>query len=820
MRKSNIYLFIFITILFFDLPYAFCQIDDDLVLQNISNKMQLYSKGKKSSIIFSHFDKNVYNTAEKVWFTTYVLKPISELNNYHTFSVALIKNDNKKIINTQEFALNNGIGSGCFTLPDSIMPGAYSIVTFTNMLLNNEVDDIFVQPITIKSSSSPDLVINISIIDSAYVSDSLRVLVKVSNSAYTGINNQMVNYSLGIGQYMTSGVVKTNQNGEAFICLSKKVLSPDKSLLKVFVKHNFDYKETFLQVPNLDEKVSVSFYPEGGVMVDNLTSIVGFETKDALGTPIQVKGSIYENNDKLFNVSSNQRGYGKFILKRLPGKIYSFKIEDDEIKSSHFFPLPKSLPNGVTLQIPKAIVNDTLDVLVQGTEINKKFTILLHNFEQVFNKFDFVLTKSSKKIKFLLNDIPKGLFEITIIDSNSLPLAERIAFAHFNKRINVDISTSKETYQVRDSIFLKVKVTDDLGLPQKSFFSFACVQDARIDPFKYREITSTFYLSNQLLSAPIDNLYTDKTSNKSTELLEDILLIKGWRKFKWQDMINVQEKDTISFISSLNYTASLKVNDDHKSKNGYNLLILKDDGYESIQSGVTTFTIPPTAFRTVGNSVLISVNDNHKEPVAFSIQNPYKISIEKIKQANLFSGSDYSYHNYKKKQPLNISLDESIKQLETVVVTSYIKCNRPSQLNACGDYVCKNGALNCPVHVYCGTPAIDGKQYYISMGGQLKMTTYNCFASSKSPSSSSVLMSGISSPRIFYGVEYQIDGNDEDILLNTLNWQNGVITNERGEAIIKFKASDLTGKFKCILNGITSMDKFSATKDFIIKKNL
>ena len=785
-----------------------------LFIDSLTNKMSWFSKKTSSSTIYSHFDKNVYSPGETVWFASYVLNPITSIQAYQTVSIAVVKNEDKKVFQNQEYALFNGIARGNIILSDSLKPGAYSLMVYTNLLKNGMPEDVFIQPITIRQSGNPDMKIILKNLESKNIDDSIKVEVKLVTNSIAPITNQFVNYVLGTGSSMTTGKVKTDGKGEAIIALKKSITNIEKSLLKVFVEKGFDYRESYIQLPKYEENVKVTFYPEGGTLLSGLVNVIGIETKDVLGTPIAVKGGIYEGDNLVEKIATSEEGMAKFSLNIENGKQYYFKVEDKQYATSSKTMLPNALSKGYGLQIKNSVCNDTLDLTILSTDIDKKVTIILHNYQEVYSSVDVVFKKNIRKIKFPLTTVPKGLLAVTLLDENKQPWAERLFFANYHKRLQLSIQPIENRVNVRGKATVKVKITDSEGNPQQAYFSFACVQDNKVENKKATDLESYFSVGNHISSMGVG---LSEAFHKNKQSFDLHLLIKGWRKYKWQAMLETVASDTLSKIDYIRYKAIAKPA--VKAYNpSYTMQLLKEEKFELVQSSTDEFEVEPSFLHTFGKKIMVSLQDKRKDNIPFSFENPFKPVAQKFTKENSFLGSDYGFATFKKQPITTIALEESVNQLDEVIVTTYVKCTRPTERNACGDYVCKTLALNCPVHVTCGTPAIDGQKYYMTIGGKMQLAVYNCFGANKAIGANFLSIVGIKREKVFYGVDYELDGKDDQIFLTTLHWNGGNVTNSTGEAEITFNTSDLVGKFKCIVNGITANDKFSGSTILTVVK--
>jgi hypothetical protein len=93
-------------------------------------------------------------------------------------------------------------------------------------------------------------------------------------------------------------------------------------------------------------KIEISFFPEGGSLVDNVSSVVAFKAVNPLGKGCDVSGKIFSSAGELIKTfKSSHLGMGSFLLRPLAGVSYYSIVKDttgNEIRSE----IPKTLPAG------------------------------------------------------------------------------------------------------------------------------------------------------------------------------------------------------------------------------------------------------------------------------------------------------------------------------------------------------------------------------------------------------------------------------------------------------------------------------------------
>ena len=93
---------------------------------------------------------------------------------------------------------------------------------------------------------------------------------------------------------------------------------------EIIVINSTDEKDKIADEVNyVENKVTISFFPEGGSLVDNVSSIVAFKATNSLGKGCDIAGKIYSSNgDLITKFKSTHLGMGSFLLKPLPGLSY------------------------------------------------------------------------------------------------------------------------------------------------------------------------------------------------------------------------------------------------------------------------------------------------------------------------------------------------------------------------------------------------------------------------------------------------------------------------------------------------------------------
>jgi hypothetical protein len=786
-----------------------------LMADSIKERIKQYSLQHPSATLFIHFDKNVYANNEHVWFTAYLLK-----NNttavHHTLGVGLMRNDDRSILAEGKFKIESGLAFGNLILPDSVPPGNYTFICYTDKVINGNPSALFEQPITIRSSRTDGFVVELILRDSINAgSDSAKVLVRAYKQDLSVVNKAAVNYFIGERTSpLLKGKMMTDKIGEAEIKIPLKQINGSNNILQTDVSNGAEVKTFSLKLPVYKKETNVKFYPEGGNLVAGAKNVVGWEVKNSEGEPLMVRGGLFENGKRIATVYTDQNGIGKFNLATQGGSDYHLKLDDVMNNNDTVYVLPHLLQDAPVLSIKNALASDTLIVDLTKPKPGDQWLILIHNYQDSY--LDFAIPSASKNIslKIALDEVPKGLNAITLLDASGRPWAERIFFAHYDRKNLVKISTDTSFYTTRQKVKVHIKIADAEHQPVKAVFSIASVQANRLDPKKMIDIESYFYLRNDLSPFPSrSEIMTEDTENK--EYLETVLLVKAWRRYLWQDVERTIASDTIQQNDSLTFTGYVLKNNKPLKKPIQIIATNVIDSKISALAGLTTdstgrFILPMDMIENLSLNGVIKLAVLSEDKLLYKIvlNYPYKnlnsklASRLQLENNRLFIASQSSRADV-------LPSGEVAKKMAAVV----IKTKKDNSIywskgaNVCGDYVCMYNILNCLNHPpgTSGThaPIVGGR--YMVFGRET--IYYGCSELWRGKNKDyETTIDGIGAPMEFYVDDLSKKELSDPQYLSTIYWNHAIVTDSNGEASMEFYTGDIVGRFRIVLQGITEND--------------
>ena len=543
-KKSNINFTKIITLfscILFLLPANTWAQENELKVSNASFAEKIYLQ----------LDKKVYTNGDTVWFKCIVSNAseniLSVLSN--VLYVELIGADEvirqKKLIK-----IENGIGQGSFDLDKKIPKGNYLIRAYTQWNQNFDTDFIFEEYIQVftNETTNSEPIPNIKLIKEETADDHLEVLFnpKVIDSLH---KNKLIVY-LSVDDKKDSLLLKKDKN-DRYILDYDITKGSQFATLKMETENGKFYTKTV--VLNKDY-IDLQFFPESGQLVQGLTSKVAFKALDANGKGKIVEGDIIDENQTVLTAfKSNTLGMGLFFIPNADStKNYYARLKSSSLK----FKLPKVATTGTILSVNKQ--GDKVLVTALSNYLQNDSIYLRISFRgiELYEK-KIHLNQGLYSSLIATTDIPEGIVVFTLLDHAKNPIAERLYFNEKpQSRIQIKLSTDKNTYAKRALTILNIETTNDGNEPIKANTSILVINKEELGNLQsLRQNILSYFLIDSELKGNIENPgYYFKNETKNFNDLEALMLTQGWSKYNY-----AKSYKSLSFIPEKSLTVSGKV---------------------------------------------------------------------------------------------------------------------------------------------------------------------------------------------------------------------------------------------------------------------
>lgn len=515
-------------------------------LKDLKQKIKTYNQDNPEDRVYLHFDKPMYKPGETIWFSAFVrngtdLKPSEKSEILYAELIDPKGNVSQK----HNLIARKGKANADFFIDKNAMGGIYKVKAYTNWQKNTNT--FFEKEIQVQKVVLPRLKMKLEFQRKAYgPGDQVIVKLDLNTLENMPLSDHEFKYVAQLnGQKLFGKQMSTDNTGNAYVKFDlPEELTTNDGLVNVMIDFEGKTESISRSIPITLGNIDLTFYPEGGDLVEGLETSVGFKAVDEFGKPSDIEGVVKNKSGNIIEeFISYHNGMGAFEFEPKIGEEYKVFITKPS-GINKVYQLPESLKRGWVLNIDEQD-KENLVVVVNSTE-DEKMSLMCQVRGQDYFSREINVTRGTNEIKVPLDRFPIGVAQITLFDSRDIERAERLVFVNKHKKMNVELVTNKEKYLPREKVEMTVKVTDERGLPIPANLSLAVADDKLIS---FADDKSSNILSNLLLEQDINGkveepkFYFDPKEEKADVALDYLLMTDGWRRFKWEQII--EEKTTI-----------------------------------------------------------------------------------------------------------------------------------------------------------------------------------------------------------------------------------------------------------------------------------
>ena len=359
------------------------------------------------------------------------------------------------------------------------------------------------------------------------------------------------------------------------------------------------------------EKLSVRFFPEGGQLVEGVTSQVAFKAESKNEGNIELSGTLYtKEGAEITSFETLHDGMGHF--KYTPSAQPAVAKVDFQGKK-YEFTLPQALPNGYVL----STVNNAGALLVKvscnaATPQDTLAVFISHQGRPYVHQLISCRADTPQEFILPTRKLPAGVLQVSLINRAGNTLCERFVFSNPRAPLQLSAEGLKEVYTPYAPIRCELQVKNAKGEPISGDVSVSIRDAVRSDYLEYDNNIFTDLLLTSDLKGYIHQpgyYFASPSPRKQTEL-DILLIVHGWRKYDMSQAIS-----TAPFTPLQLPEAQLVLNGQVKStilKNklkdiALSVIVKKDDQF--ITGGTVTdengrFTIPVEDFEGTTEAVI------------------------------------------------------------------------------------------------------------------------------------------------------------------------------------------------------------------------
>jgi len=514
--------------------------DDFLFIKQIQEKLSYYLKIRGEEAVYVQTDKPFYANGEDIWLTAFIVDATTNEKTLRSDIVYVELTDPRgNVVSKIKLPVTDGLAKGDFRLKKDGTGGLYKITAYTKWMQNFGNDRFFTKDIFVQKVITPNLLLRPDFEKKAYgPSDEVTLKLKIADLKNAlAVNAEITSLVSVCGKLVKTVNTISDENGIALIKFNLPAeIDKADGTVNMLVNYKGVSESVLRTIPIVLNRISLSFYPEGGDLVTGFKSRVAFEALDEYGRGADVSGEIIDESGRsITSFQSFHFGMGAVSFVPEEGKEYYARIIRP-VGNNSKFQLPSHRAE-YGLNLAEQSLSETNWHIYSAKEEKAAVTVQVHGV-MYYNK-TVELSKGMNSISIPIKDFPAGIAVFTLFDQNGKEQCERLFFVNTDKRLKISLETDQQYYKPGQEVKLKVKTTDDKGNPVPANLAVSVADDRllALADDKQDNILSYLFLSSELkgkISEP--SFYFNPDEGKAKEAIDYLLLTHGWRRFTWKDV--------------------------------------------------------------------------------------------------------------------------------------------------------------------------------------------------------------------------------------------------------------------------------------------
>jgi len=338
---------------------------------------------------------------------------------------------------------------------------------------------------------------------------------------------------------------------------------------------DFDTKQSFSmgqknkRAQTEKDDFDVSFFPEGGNLVEGASCKVAFKALNRSGYSETITGDITDEAGSIITpIQTVHAGMGAFNYIPLLGKRYFLKCRNSNGLEKQF-ELPQSDPRACALTVSQRNGRLTVRVrkpvgypdtpcyllghcrgmvfhfsAIQGVAGQaRNDSIEQGTADQARNDSGAPLSLwrgaggEGNDITFPEKELPGGILQFILFDEQMNPLSERLVFSKNYDVAKVTFHTDSVTYQPREKVTATIFLSDSIETLFSGNLSVAITDDKDIAIDSTTSILSSLLLSSELKGYIENPAYYLQDNPESALALDYLMLTHGWRRYNIPEVV-------------------------------------------------------------------------------------------------------------------------------------------------------------------------------------------------------------------------------------------------------------------------------------------
>ena len=288
------------------------------------------------------------------------------------------------------------------------------------------------------------------------------------------------------------------------------------------------------------EKLSLRFFPEGGQLVEGVTSQVAFKAESKNEGNLQLSGTLYtKEGQKITSFETLHDGMGAFEY--TPSALPAIAKVNFQGKK-YEFTLPKALPSGYVLKVDNNAGAISVTVSCNAATPQDTLAVFISHQGRP-HAYQLIQCQANEPQQFtvLSRKLPAGVLQISLLNRAGNTLCDRFVFASPRAPLQISPKGLKEIYAPYAPIRCELQLNNAIGEPMPGKLSVSIRDAVRSDYMEYDNNIFTDLLLTSDLKGYIHQpgYYFTESSLRKQKELDILLMVHGWRKYDMTQQIGI-----------------------------------------------------------------------------------------------------------------------------------------------------------------------------------------------------------------------------------------------------------------------------------------
>lgn len=288
------------------------------------------------------------------------------------------------------------------------------------------------------------------------------------------------------------------------------------------------------------EKLSLRFFPEGGQLIEGVTSQVAFKAESKNEGNLQLSGTLYtKEGQEITSFETLHDGMGAFEY--TPSALPAIAKVNFQGKK-YEFTLPKALPSGYVLKVDNNAGAISVTVSCNAATPQDTLAVFISHQGRP-HAYQLIQCQANEPQQFtvLSRKLPAGVLQISLLNRAGNTLCDRFVFASPRAPLQISPKGLKEIYAPYAPIRCELQLNNAIGEPMPGKLSVSIRDAVRSDYMEYDNNIFTDLLLTSDLKGYIHQpgYYFTESSLRKQKELDILLMVHGWRKYDMTQQIGI-----------------------------------------------------------------------------------------------------------------------------------------------------------------------------------------------------------------------------------------------------------------------------------------